>query len=271
VPRGKREWTEAKYESYLKEGRGRGTGKDYIPWIKVQDFPSKGRSHRIMGWKTGRFHSFLSDQEKRIFYLFEWSDIVIDIREQYPLEDLNLAMRIAKEMNIKYPEDPQNQTPYVLTTDFMLTTEREGKLVQVARTVKNSKDLEQKRTIEKLEIERQYYQALNIDWGIITEKGISEIFTSNIEWIHTSYHLESTSHADITELNLIANILKDKLLAKNATVTEITTALDRDMNLDAGVSLSIFKHLISRKKIIVDMFNQKISSNLSTQSIKEIV
>lgn len=43
------------------------------------------------------------------------------------------------------------------------------------------------------------------------------------------------------------------------------------MNLEAGTALSLFKHLVARKQIIVDMFNSKISSSLSTQSIQKIV
>lgn len=268
MARTKRESSQAKFERYLKEGRGQGTGKDYVPWIKVQDFPSQGRSHRIPGWKTGRIHHLLSDQEKRTFYLFEWSDIVIDIREQYPLMDLDLALKISDEMNFKYPEDPQHHIPYILTTDFMLTIEREGKLIQVARTVKSTRELEQKRTVEKLELERRYYQTLGIDWGIITEKGINKIFASNLDWIHPKYHLESTESTNIIEL---CHILTEKLQVKNTTVTNVTTALDKEMNLETGTALSLFRHLVARKKIIVDLFNTKISSNLSTQAIQKIV
>jgi len=36
-----------------KEGRGQGHGKDYIPWLTVQEVPSSGRSHRIYSHKTG--------------------------------------------------------------------------------------------------------------------------------------------------------------------------------------------------------------------------
>ncbi|MEC4987112.1 MAG: TnsA endonuclease C-terminal domain-containing protein [Oscillatoria sp. PMC 1068.18] len=266
-----REWTQAKFERYRKEGRGQGIGQNYVPWIKIQDFPSQGRSHRIPGWKTGRIHHLLSDQEKRTFYLFEWSESVIDIREQYPLLDLDLAISIADEMNIKYPEDPEHSTPYVLTTDFMITIEREGQPIQVARTVKSIKNLETKRTAEKLELERRYYLAKNIDWGIITEKGISRIFASNVEWVHLNYHLESPAHADLVELRRIAITLKEKLSRDNTTITKITASLDKEMNLEAGTALSLFKHLVARKEIIVDMFNSKISSSLSTQSIQKIV
>ena len=37
-----RQWDRAKYERYLSEGRGFGEGKDYKPWILVQDFSSQG-------------------------------------------------------------------------------------------------------------------------------------------------------------------------------------------------------------------------------------
>lgn len=43
------------------------------------------------------------------------------------------------------------------------------------------------------------------------------------------------------------------------------------MNLETGTSLYLFKHLVARKEIIVDMLSSKISSNLSTQSLQKIV
>ncbi len=78
-------WTRAKFEQFKKEGRGEGTGCKYKPWLTAQDFPTKGRMTRIFGWKSGRMHDFFSDNETRFFYLLEWSDVVVDIREQFPL------------------------------------------------------------------------------------------------------------------------------------------------------------------------------------------
>ena len=84
--------TEKKIIKYINEGRGQGLGKDYIPWIKIQHFPSNGRVSRIKSWKTGRVHHFLSDLETKYFYYLEWQDDVIDIREQFPLIDRSLCM-----------------------------------------------------------------------------------------------------------------------------------------------------------------------------------
>jgi hypothetical protein len=270
VGRGRGEWTQAKFERYVKEGRGQGSGENYRPWITVQDFPSKGRSSRSPGWKTNRVHHFFSDHERRLFYLYEWSDAVTDIKEQFPLLDLDLAVSIADTMGIKYPKDSQTDTPYVLTTDFMLSVNQNGKKIEIARTVKPSTELSKKRVAEKLELERRYYAAKGIDWGIVTEQEIPRILARNIEWVHSAYRLEMNTEMDIAELHSLASILKSKLQENNNTINKVTTALDQEMNLESGTSLYLFRHLLAKKEIIIDM-EAKISACSSVEAIKRIV
>lgn len=271
MARGRQEWTQAKFERYIKEGRGQGSGEKYKPWITVSDFPSMGRSARSPGWKTNRVHHFLSDHERRLFYLFEWSDIVVDIREQFPLLNLDLCTSIASDMGMKYPTDPVSGIPYVLTTDFMLTANKSGKSVQIARTVKPSSDLEKKSVAEKFELERRYYADQNIDWGIVTEKEIPRLLALNIEWIHSSYSLEATTEMAVEELRGLSSILKSRLQKSSATINKVTTALDREMNIESGTSLMLFKHLIATKEILMDMESIKISSCPSVQTIQKII
>lgn len=263
-------WTEAKYDRYIKEGRGQGEGASYKPWLTVRDVSSKGRSHREPGWKTNREHHFLSDQERRVFYIFEWSSKVIDIREQYPLDDLDLAMRIAEEMEWTYPRDRETDVPFILTTDFILTLKQNGEKREVVRTVKSSKELAKKRIIERLELERRYYYAKGIDWGVITEKGIPKILTDNLEWIHGSYWLEDTPEMDKASLKRLAETLKQRLRAPNSTIQQVTNSLDRENNLEDGTSFSLFKYLLARKQIEMNMSEAKITGKASTNSIKKI-
>ncbi len=271
MARTKQEWTQAKLERYMKEGRGQGHGKNYQPWNKIQDFPSKGRVSRPPGWKTNREHHLFSDNEKRLFYLFEWSDSIIDIREQFPLLDLDLAINIATEMGIKYPKDVNNDTPCVLTTDFMLSVKQGKHIVEKARAFKRVKDLGTKSVAEKFELEKRYYAAKRIDWGIITEKEIPMFLVKNIEWIHSSYKLEATAETNVDELRYLANILASKLQESDSTINKITKALDKETNLEVGTSLYLFKHLIANKKIIVDMQKSKISSSISAREIQRII
>ncbi|MBM7599480.1 hypothetical protein JOC34_001848 [Virgibacillus halotolerans] len=58
---------------------------EYIPWLTIQNVSSKGRSTRLKGIKMTRQHEFLSGMERNYFYVLEYSNRVIDIREHFPL------------------------------------------------------------------------------------------------------------------------------------------------------------------------------------------
>ncbi len=64
-----------------KDGRGRGEGAAYLPWLTVREVPSHGRAHRDKGKKSGREHTLFSDHEWRLFHILDASDAVLDLRE----------------------------------------------------------------------------------------------------------------------------------------------------------------------------------------------
>lgn len=128
----KREITDAKIDRFIKEGRGQGAGSDYLPWLRVQDVPSTGRSTRGVGWTTLRQHTFLSDLERDYFYALDYADEVTDIREQYPLLPLEETKLIAENLGVEHPKDPKTGVDIVMTTDFVITYKDK----EYARTVK---------------------------------------------------------------------------------------------------------------------------------------
>lgn len=271
MARSKSDWTQAKFERYVSEGRGKGSRKNYKPWITIQDFPSKGRVSRSPGWKSDRIHHFMSDWELRFFYLLEWSNVVKDIKEQYPLLDLDLAFCIADKLGINYPKDQKSGTPYVLTTDFMLTVKQGVKVIQIARTVKLAKELEKKRVLELLQIEQEYWKRKSINWAVVTEHEISKTLADNIKWLHPAYRWELTDHKNQDNCYYLSNILKEQLITKKEKINTITNALDTEMGIVPGTSLSLFKHLVAKKEIIIDMLENKISESSSTTIIKSFI
>lgn len=58
------------------------------------------------------------------------------------------------------------------------------------------------------------------------------------------------------------------LSASKSVVNEITTVLDKEMNVEAGTSLYLFQHLIARKEIVVNMLSEKPLSYLPAREIK---
>lgn len=259
---------EGKIQRYIKDGRGQGEVMDYKPWINIHDFPSNGNVSRCKGLKTGRVQHFMSDNETRYFYLLEWSDKVIDIREQYPLLDRDDAMKIAKNKSIRYPVDIEARVPLILTTDFMITVNDNGRKYDIARTIKLSADLDKPRVLEKYEIERCYWEKRGIDWGIVTEREINKELALNIEWVHSAYNLEDLDETDKTSLKKYIPVLKNRLLSSEETVQVILDTLDFEFNMRPGIFLYLFRHLIASKQIILSNFQQKINiSRINRDSI----
>ena len=123
----RREWDMRTFIRLLSEGRGQGTGKDYIPFVMIHDIPSKGICTRVTGTTVGRVHHLLSRNELAFFCILDNDTAVVDIREQFPLLDMDdpldlvPVVELAESLGIIYPRDPVSRFPYVMTNDFLVT------------------------------------------------------------------------------------------------------------------------------------------------------
>jgi len=240
-------------EAKLKEGRGRGEGKNYTPWLKVREVPSRGLSFMILGWKTRRVHHLLSLNERRYFYLAEWEDDVIDIREQFPLLPIEKTQSIAADLGIDHPIIPRTKKPNVMTTDFVLTLKGNMGVYNLARTIKPSDSLNDKRTLEKLKIEEFYWRDRQTPWCIVTEKEISFVKSSNIGWLHPRRNPNSLS-VPKAKISVIQNVLEERIAANPYyPLTDITQDIDSYFKLHRGTCLAVVRHLLANKIWQVDM------------------
>lgn len=183
MPRRQRNMTSDAIPKLISEGRGQGEGENYQPWVKVQDFSSCGQANRDVGATTGRQHDYFSKLEYRYHLVLDWSGL-LDIQEQFPLLPLDKTISIANQCGIRHPIDFIRKQPVVMTTDFRISIPCPvGKKV-VVRAVKPAAKLLEKRVIEKLEIERRYWELLEIDWGIVTEREIDPVVVENLIWAY---------------------------------------------------------------------------------------
>lgn len=250
-------WTEAKISRYIKEGRGQGELALYKPWLTIQNVPSRGRVHRTIGWKTEREHHLLSDLEFNYLCICDWVDDVIDIREQFPL-DRELTSQIAEELGIQHPKDFKTSTPIVMTTDFLLSVREGNKLVYKARTLKLAEDLNNARTIEKFEIEKCYWERESIDWAIVTEEELPEIFLNNLKFLRDSFHLD--------ELQQLGYLLSEWSNFDGKLLQNLK-AFDKKYNFETGTGISLYKSALARKFLAVNMV-RKIDLTESVENIK---
>jgi hypothetical protein len=256
-------WTDDKFQRYIKEGRGSGEGKEYKPWLIIQDYPSMGIATRVMGYKTNRMHHFFSNVQLQYFYLLEWDNNVHDIRENYPLLDLRDVIK-EKESDLRLDKfiDKESKIPFIITTTFLITLNNYGNnQMYAARSIKYSSELSKKSTLEKLEIERRYWKEKGIDWAIVTNKEINNVKAKNIEWLHSSMLKNKNDYSNKDEyLELRDSLLYRLTNNREMSISKVMINFEEDYGLQKGNGLALFKELLAEKIVSVDM-NKAINLN----------
>lgn len=242
------EWTFHTYHRRIREGRGQGELKEYKPWITIHDIPSRGYVSRICGLKTSRIHHLLSRNETAFFYCLDASDRVLDIREQYPLLPVGETLRIAEETGIRHPRDPKSRYPYVMTSDFLITT-ADGLR---ARSIKEKKEIGNPRVREKLEIERRFWKARGVDWKLVTEDEIDFRKAKNIEWVRKALDYPGML-PDGKDAEETTDFFRKLYADTSLSVSGIARATEEAFCLEPGMGILTYQYLIIRRQIPVDL------------------
>lgn len=235
------------FSEKLLQGAGLGHGQAYRPWHEGRDVPSDAVVSEILGIKTGRIHHSLSQGEKSFFYLIEFHEHVVDVREQFPLLPLSLAMSNAQAMGIRYPKIPKTQTPWVMTTDFLITYLQKGKLQYAAFSVKAKSRFSTKADFEKQELERIWWESLGIPWRIFINDEEAKVVSQNICWL--SQPLRDGQNIDWEKLNAVHGEFQAGLLDYAYTFSEVSERLD----IPQEEVSDIFRTLVWNHAIKIDL------------------
>ena len=239
------------------EGRGLGHGKDYKSWIFAASTKPYGNKTRWIGRITGREHQVLSDPEYYAGNIIDFSPQVTDIREQYPLWPIEETLEIGHALGVEHPNKRRkgSKAKYiVMTTDFVIDVESNRGTVSVARAVKKHRDLEDPRVLEKLEIERIYWERRGIDWGIITDQDYDETMATNIaEVIRPHRTLEGRMNLPDSELKRLSRELTEMVQERDEPLSAILREFERRNNIPQGEAISLPWFLIANRHWTVDL------------------
>jgi hypothetical protein len=180
---------EAKVQRYIAQGRGDGTGGKYVPWLKITDVPSLGRSHRLFSPKTQRIHHLLSDGEWKTFLKKEADPNVLDILEGFPLDRFR-TYRVAVDLGLRHPITLSG-TPYVLTVDFLVRQLINGRVTDLAYSFKYYPKTLPPRQWELFRIAEECLRREGVPLAMIDEPSFNEHFTRNFDSIRACFDLSN--------------------------------------------------------------------------------
>lgn len=246
---------EATIKRRLDQGRGLGEGANYKPWLNVREVPSRGWTSRVKGKKTSREHIFFSKHEWHLFHVLDWSDDVIDIREQYPILPLKFTVETARHLGIRHPSDPKSRQDKVLTLDLLVTVRdpHGGPPHLRAHSVKEAEDLEDDRTFDKLELERACCASQEIQWMLTTERDLPMQAVHNLLYLHDYFWSE---HVGLPPNRIvqIGEALRAMILAQpDRPLIVLADKCDDRLGNAKGDALSVARHLLATKQWPVDI------------------
>jgi len=163
--------------------------------------------------------------------------------------------------------DKKSGTPYVISTSFLITVRNhDGSVRYLAMSLKAASELERRISLERLEIERRYWEARGIDWGIVTNKDIPVIKAKNIEWIHSARYAYADAGLSEGDLAELAEAFLFRLSQSSESIRKTALLFDKDYALAPGTGMFLFRHLLAVKKIKVNM-DEPIDLNRPAYSV----
>ncbi len=249
-----RPMTPEQIERRYSNGYGQGSGANYKPWLDVHDVPSNGLTRRTNGRKTGRQHVTFSLLEDAALLCAQRLDHVVDIREQYPLYPLEDTVALADKLGVRHPAHPKDGSLIMMTTDLVLTeVAADGRQRPSATAVKPSSELVNPRTLEKLEIERLYWEMRETKWSLVTERELPEGLVSNLRWID-DFHEISAETLSARQIERAEKLLLHRLEEHpGQPLNELCLDVDDQLGTEPGRALGVVRHCLSTKRWRIDL------------------
>lgn len=218
--------------------------------LKVTTFSSKGRATRIYSHKTNKIHHLQSDNQLRVFLSLEWDDKVKNIKENVMLDDLEATLYNVENLRLDKFRDKETGELYDLHTNFLIKKITKDKAEEtIALSVKSISELQRVTVIEKMEIERRYWEIKGVKFYVITDNEINKQFVENIKWVR-----ETLIDKSIRNRGELAEKLYYFLQERNTEkLSEVLEEFDIEEGLIGGTALFIFRYLIGIKEIEIDM------------------
>jgi hypothetical protein len=179
-------WTEDldQYEPYLhkkiKAGRGIGEGPTYLGWLGLRENPKKADIEVPFGLKTHRQHYLRTGVGAGYFYILERQRDVDDIREQFPILDIDSTLRICAKLKLNHKY--KNFDPEPFTIDFMVTRGGDSKSYH-ARSLEPARGPLSAASQDTFLVLHHWCQERGIDWKPVRTAEITTTLRKSLTFI----------------------------------------------------------------------------------------
>jgi hypothetical protein len=171
----------------IKRQRGLGTLATFGPWLGLREEPGDGTFASPLGLHTGRRHQLRTKAAEGYFYLLERRPDVHDIRELFPILDLDATLQVCGNLGIKHEYHGPDPEPFVI--DFMITRRVGDGFAYSARSLMPvSGDLSPQRRVQ-FQVLNTWCKSVEVDWRPVDISAITETLVETLDFVR-GWHRE---------------------------------------------------------------------------------
>jgi hypothetical protein len=271
-PRSSKVMTLKKLNEQIRLGFGQGHGSRYQPWLKIRRKNSSPNSNQVVAWMPplGRTAHYFSRGEYHTALTLLWLG-VCDLREQYPLwpiahphpmegargaENMKFnwsrgLLEIAHEAGIEHGVEFGTKIPYTATIDMLAMAPMDNgmKLVGISsKPIVDHDDEVKGRTLERLELERRYFEEINAGYFVTSSGVIPGLMAGQLEW-----WLDCSNLHCAPELIPMVEFFADRINKHNElSIAELVTEASSFLSIKLDAAWLLFKHCAWSQKIDID-------------------
>ncbi len=220
----------------IKRNRGIEQGSRYVPWLKVRDVPSHGTSAVIQGIRSGRPHHLLSELEAIYFFLIERRTTTVDIREQWPILDIDRTLELCSVFGVKHKFRKGFPEPF--TVDFLITEQIDGQLKQRAASIKSPADALDPHVRQRLAVEHAWCEERNVPWTLVDTSNFSKTMLANLRFMRAWFR-----HRHESDPLLVGRFLQkfQAIYLPNSPLKEMLMTIGKSLHLSHTVAEDMFR------------------------------
>ena len=241
----------------IRQGRGTLWGAEYQPWLRVRDVPSKGTASNPPGILVDRVHHLLSELETQYFYLIERRRTTIDIREQWPIFDMDSTLRLCTQFKAAHPF--KGAYPQPMTLDFLITERNaDGEITERAASIKDAKRAAKPGVQRRLAAERAWCQEKKLPWTLVDTSGFSKRLLENLRFLRSWYRQGYVPNKGDEQvfLDVFTRVHSSRL-----TLAELINEVARILKIPFDLAENRFRYCGWYDEIPVDLTSDDIALN----------
>lgn len=223
--------------SRIQRGLGVGSGTAYRPWRDIQNAGTRGTAGCVHGIRIDRRYEILDQRARTYFFLLERVSTIADIRERWPILDIDSTLRLSYKFGVNHPK--HDIFPEPITVDFLITEMGpEGPEYRVAALAENTHRLSVRNQRLK-QVAQQWCNDHEIGWTLVDTSRLDRTVYDSLLFIRGWYRHRFVPDSVIAER--FAKFFMSHYRS-NLVLNELVEMARKNMRLRPDAALDVFRY-----------------------------